>query len=262
MNSKLIKALDIITTEAEVSVLGDDSSDPHVQKVLDALEYVSKELCLDTVTTYCRHSLDAVMSTRLGMKVKSTDAQWGQVSDSIYDDDEAWSYVDEAIARAEDKLIDSLVDDMDKPEPSPKFKAWDYVHHVRNKEFDRFEDRLHIFGTVIKQENNNVWLTDDNDTCEIIRVFADELELAESPEDNVQYEIMHPSCSALEWEMEAVQTLSLYPHSSSDEQAIMWRSFRRKAVKEGHKVYRKFMKTDHYHYYIPDLYVFCSENYS
>ena len=198
MNKKLVKALEIITTEAEVSVLGDDRSDLHVKKVLAAIEFVRK--------VYESH----------------------------------W----------------------DKPEPSPKFKAWDYVHHVRNKECDRFEDRLHIFGTVIKQENNNVWLTDDNDTCEIIRVFADELELAESPEDNVQYEFMFPSSSALEWEREAVQTLSLYPHSSSDEQAIMWRSFRRKAVKEGHKVYRRFMKTDHYHYYIPDLYVFCSENYS
>ena len=262
MNKKLVKALEIITTEAEVSVLGDDNSDPHVQKVLDALEYVSKELCLDdTVTTYCRQSLDTMMTLRLGMNVKATNAQWKQVSDSIYDDDEAWSHVDEAIARAEDELIDSLVDEMGKPEPSPKFKAWDYVHHLKNKNED-LEPRLHIFGTVIKQENNNVWLTDDNDTCEIIRVFADELELAESPEDNVQYEFMFPSSSALEWEREAVQTLSLYPHSSSDEQAIMWRSFRRKAVKEGHKVYRRFMKTDHYHYYIPDLYVFCSENYS
>jgi hypothetical protein len=260
MNSKLIKALDIITTEAEVSVLGDDNSDPHVQKVLDALEYVSKELCLEKVTTYCRHSLDAVMSTRLGMKVKATDAQWQQVSDSIYEDDQAWDYIDEAIARAEDELINPLVDEMSKPDPSPKFKAWDYVHHVKNKNKD-LESRLHIFGTVIKQENNNVWLTDDNDTCEIIRVFADELELAESPEDNVRYTPLFPTSSALEWEREAVQTLSLYPHSSSDEQAIMWRSFRRKAVKEGHKVYRRYMKPDHYHYFIPDLYVFCSENY-
>lgn len=259
MNSKLIKALDIITTEAEVSVLGDDNSDPHVQNVLDALEYVSKELCLEKVTTYCRHSLDAVMSNRLGMKVKATDAQWQQVSDSIYDDEPAWSCMDEAIARAENELIDSLVDEMEKP--SPEFKAWDYVHHVKNKNED-LEPRLHIFGTVIKQESDNVWLTDDNDTCEIIRVFADELELAESPEDNVQYTPLFPTSSALEWEREAVQTLSLYPHSSSDEQAIMWRSYRRKAVKEGHKIYRRYMKPDHYHYFIPDLYVFCSENYS
>ncbi len=250
-----MQALDIITTEAESSALGDNK-----KEVLDALDFVSKELCLEKVTTYCRHSLDAMMSTRLGMKVKATDAQWQQVSDSIYDDDQAWSYIDEAIARAEDELIDSLVDEMGKPEPSPKFKAWDYVHHVKNKNKD-LESRLHIFGTVIKQENNNVWLTDDNDTCEIIRVFEEDLELAESPELPYQFEIVHPSSSTLEWEREAVHTLSLYPHSSSDEQAIMWRSFRRKAVKEGHKVYRKFMKTDHYHYYIPDLYVFCSENY-
>jgi hypothetical protein len=73
---------------------------------------------------------------------------------------------------------------------------------------------------------------------------------------------MHPSSSTAEFEKEAVHCLSLYPHSSSDEQAILWRSFRRKAVEEGHKVYRKYMKTDHYHYYIPDLYVFCSENYA
>ena len=197
MNQKLVKALDIITTEAEVSALGDDHTDLHVQKVLAACEFVRK--------VYESH--------------------------------------------------------LDKPEPSPKFKAWDYVHHVKNKNED-LESRLHIFGTVIKQENDNVWLTDDNDTCEIIRVFEDELELAESPEDNVHYEIMHPSASTAEFEKEAVHTLSLYPHSSSDEQAIMWRSFRRKAVKEGHKVYRKYIKTDHYYYFIPDLYVFCSENYA
>ena len=240
-------------------MLGDDNSDPHVQKVLDALEYVSKELCLEKVTTYCRPSLDAVMSNRLGMKVKATDAQWQQVSDSIYDDEQAWSCMDEAIARAENELIDSLVDDMEKP--SPEFKAWDYVHHVKNKNED-LEPRLHIFGTVIKQENDNVWLTDDNNDCEIIRVFADELELAESPEMPYRFEIMHPSSSTAEFQKEAVHTLSLYPHSSSDEQAIMWRSFRRKAYEEGHKVYRKYIKTDHYYYFIPDLYVFCSENYS
>ncbi len=255
MYKKLVKALDIITTEAEVSVLGDDKSDPHVQKVLDALEYVSKELCLDDkITTYCRQSLDTMMSLRLDMNITATDDQWKQVSDSIYDDDDAWSHVDKAIARAEDELINSLM-------PSPQFKPWDYVHHVKNKNED-LEPRLHIFGTVIKQENDNVWLTDDNDTCEIIRVFADELELAESPEDNVFYTPMLPTSSALEWERKAVHSLSLYPHSSSNEQAIMWRSFRRKAVKEGHKVYRRYIKTDHYHYFIPDLYVFCSENYS
>jgi hypothetical protein len=193
------------------------------------------------------------MSSRLGKEVKATDAQWQQVSDSIYDDDQSWSYVDDAIARAEDELINPLM-------PSPQFKPWDYVHHVKNKNED--DSRCHIFGTVIKQENDNVWLTDDNRTCEIIRVFADELELAESPEDNVFYTPLFPTSSAPKWEREAVHTLSLYPHSSSDEQAIMWRSFRRKAVKEGHKVYRRYIKTDHYHYYIPDLYVFCSENYS
>ena len=141
-----------------------------------------------------------------------------------------------------------------------QFKPWDYVHHVKNKNED--DPRFHIFGTVIKQENDNVWLTDDNRTCEIIRVFSEDLELAESPEDNVHYEIMHPSSSTAEFEKEAVHCLSLYPHSSSDEQAILWRSFRRKAVEEGHKVYRKYIKTDHYYYFIPDLYVFCSENYA
>ena len=260
MNKKLVKALDIITTEAESSALGDDNSDPHVQKVLDALEYVSKELCLDdTVTTYCRQSLDTMMTLRLGMNVKATDAQWKQVSDSIYDDDEAWSYVDEAIARAEDELIDSLVDEMEKP--SPKFKAWDYVHHVRNKECDRFEDRLHIFGTVIKQENNNVWLTDDNDTCEIIRVFEEDLDFAEAPKYGWNY-TTEESYLARKFEKGATTHLSLYPHSSSDEEAIRWRSYFRKASDNDYPILRECVGTNHYHYYIRELGVFCSENYS
>ena len=261
MNSKLIKALDIITTEAEVSVLGDDNSDPHVQKVLDALEYVSKELCLDdTVTTYCRQSLDTMMTLRLGMNVKATDAQWKQVSDSIYDDDEAWSYVDEAIARAEDKLIDSLVDDMDKPEPSPKFKAWDYVHHVRNKN-ERLPSRLHIFGTVIKQENDNVWLTDDNDTCEIIRVFEEDLDFAESPRYGWNYSTDEAGLAS-KYQKKATTWLALYPHSTSDEEAIRWRSYYRKAVDNDYPILREKVGTDHHHYYIKELGVFCSENYS
>ena len=260
MNSKLIKALDIITTEAEVSVLGDDNSDPHVQKVLDALEYVSKELCLEKITTYCRHSLDAVMSTRLGMKVKATDAQWRQVSDSIYDDDESWSYVDEAIARAEDELINPLVNEMDKPEPSPKFKAWDYVHHVKNKN-ERLPSRLHIFGTVIKQENNNVWLTDDNDTCEIIRVFEEDLEMAESPTYGWNYSTGETGLAS-KYQRGATTWLALYPSSTSDEEAIRWRSYYRKAVDNDYPILRERVGTDHYHFYIRELGVFCSENYS
>ena len=194
MNKKLVKALELITTEAESSALGDNN-----KAVLAACKFVRK--------IYEPH-----------LKI------------------------------------------LNLSKPSPRFKPWDYVHHVKNRNEE--DPRCHIFGTVIKQENDNVWLTDDNRTCEIIRVFEEDLELAESPEDNVHYEIMHPSTNTFECEREAVHTLSLYPSSTSDEQAIMWRSFRRKAVKEGHTVYRKYIKTDHYHYYIPDLYVFCSENYA
>jgi hypothetical protein len=252
-----MQALDIITTEAESSALGDNK-----KEVLDALDFVSKELCLEKVTTYCRHSLDAMMSTRLGMKVKATDAQWQQVSDSIYDDDQAWSYIDEAIARAEDELINPLVDEMGKPEPSPKFKAWDYVHHVKNKNKD-LESRLHIFGTVIKQENNNVWLTDDNDTCEIIRVFEEDLEMAESPRYGWNYSYyVGETGLASRYQKKATTWLALYPHSTSDEEAIRWRSYYRKAVDNDYPILREKVGTDHHHYYIKELGVFCSENYS
>lgn len=197
MNKKLVKALEIITTEAEVSVLGDDHSDLHVKKVLAAIEFVRK--------VYESH----------------------------------W----------------------DKPEPSPKFKAWDYVHHVRNKECDRFEDRLHIFGTVIKQENNNVWLTDDNDTCEIIRVFEEDLDFAEAPKYGWNY-TTEESYLARKFEKGATTHLSLYPHSSSDEEAIRWRSYFRKASDNDYPILRECVGTNHYHYYIRELGVFCSENYS
>lgn len=196
MNSKLVKALEIITTEAEVSVLGDDHSDLHVRKVLAACEFVRK--------VYESH--------------------------------------------------------LDKPEPSPKFKAWDYVHHIKNKN-ERLPSRLHIFGTVIKQENNNVWLTDDNDTCEIIRVFEEDLEMAESPTYGWNYSTGETGLAS-KYQKKATTWLALYPSSISNEEAIRWRSYYRKAVEKDYPILRERVGTDHYHYYIKELGVFCSENYS
>jgi len=144
--------------------------------------------------------------------------------------------------------------------PSPKFKAWDYVHHINNKN-ERLPSRLHIFGTVIKQENDNVWLTDDNDTCEIIRVFEEDLDLAESPKYGWNYSTDEAGLAS-KYQKKATTWLALYPHSTSDEEAIRWRSYYRKAVDNDYPILREKVGTDHHHYYIKELGVFCSENYS
>lgn len=201
MNKKLVKALELITDEAEVSAISDDKSDPYVQRVIAACELVRK----------------------------------------IYE-----------------PHLELL--NLGKPQPSPKFKAWDYVHHIKNKN-ERLPSRLHIFGTVIKQENDNVWLTDDNDTCEIIRVFEEDLEMAESPKYGWNYSTGETGLAS-KYQKKATTWLALYPHSTSDEEAIRWRSYYRKAVDKDYPILREKVGTDHYHYYIKELGVFCSENYS
>lgn len=66
----------------------------------------------DIITVYSRHQLDESLSARLGMKVKATDEQWQQVSDSVHDDG-VWQYMDNVILDAESQLIEQLIEGLE-----------------------------------------------------------------------------------------------------------------------------------------------------
>ena len=60
------------------------------------------------IVAFDRDQLNDRLKDHLDMDVVATSEQWQQVFDSIHDDNEAWSYMDEAINKAVSELADAL----------------------------------------------------------------------------------------------------------------------------------------------------------
>ena len=57
---------------------------------------------------YTREELNETLERRLARKFKANSNHWQQVVDSLHSDDHAWGYMEDAI----DKAVDELVDDI------------------------------------------------------------------------------------------------------------------------------------------------------
>jgi hypothetical protein len=60
------------------------------------------------IVAFDRDQLNDRLKDHLDMDVVATSEQWQQVFDSIHDDNEAWSYMDDAINTAVCELADAL----------------------------------------------------------------------------------------------------------------------------------------------------------
>ena len=156
---------------------------------------------------------------------------------------------------------EAIIDDAKAKPPRSEIKVWDYVKGAGVEGLVHIvdDDIVHLYPTT-------------PDQLELKRVksksrYAKDLSIVPKPKLGWNY-IRAKNIRPVHWSSfgeafvgEHHVSLYTYPHEGCQD-AIRWKAYEYMAQAMNISIQRLHISTDHYHYWIPELGVFCDENYS